>query len=477
MVVSDESRFHLCPDDHRRQVWRRSGYRDYPAFPIARHTGSQQGVMVSTSSSNRVAKSETEEDESSEYVTATDHSPHSPQRMPGRKKGPSEEDDVPTSFESFSSPSKSSIHHKSSESPPSLLKDGADLQAEERLDNCLYYDKKLLMQKYVFAFRVTLNLLVTKSGNGDLDLFAKSGNGSPRRTADADDVSIYLSAALPPDDLESSDESTKKETPPTTPSTESEEGVTPFHKVPHDTSGTPDSDRTSDITALFDPSPEPLSSLQEPQTVIEIRSEATSEEILSVGNDDDEMDRIDDEDSFPRGNGSRSERGGSESSESSSVLSGLQDMENVVKYGGGMERLQMGSFMPLDIRKTADELSTVSEVSEESSKNGMIRVRKDGTTDRRGQSHPPQCTTSREDRQIVGMAVTDRSVTSRTVAQHIESVTHHSRVTLSAVYSSGLSARCPLLGLPLTQNHRRLSHQWCDERRMWVAEWNEVVFT
>ncbi|GFV25072.1 transposable element Tcb1 transposase [Trichonephila clavipes] len=35
----------------------------------------------------------------------------------------------------------------------------------------------------------------------------------------------------------------------------------------------------------------------------------------------------------------------------------------------------------------------------------------------------------------------------------------------------------PLLGLPLTQNHRRLRHQWCDERRMWEAEWNEVVFT
>ncbi|GFV24884.1 transposable element Tcb1 transposase [Trichonephila clavipes] len=27
------------------------------------------------------------------------------------------------------------------------------------------------------------------------------------------------------------------------------------------------------------------------------------------------------------------------------------------------------------------------------------------------------------------------------------------------------------------QNHRRLRHQWCDERRMWAAEWNEVVFT
>ncbi|GFT66506.1 transposable element Tcb1 transposase [Trichonephila clavipes] len=42
---------------------------------------------------------------------------------------------------------------------------------------------------------------------------------------------------------------------------------------------------------------------------------------------------------------------------------------------------------------------------------------------------------------------------------------------------SDLSARCPLLGLPLTQNHRCLRRQWCDERRMWVAEWKEVVFT
>ncbi|GFV45960.1 transposable element Tcb1 transposase [Trichonephila clavipes] len=42
---------------------------------------------------------------------------------------------------------------------------------------------------------------------------------------------------------------------------------------------------------------------------------------------------------------------------------------------------------------------------------------------------------------------------------------------------SGLSARRPLLDLPLKQNHRRLRRQWCDERRMWVAELNEVVFT
>ncbi|GFY20683.1 transposable element Tcb1 transposase [Trichonephila clavipes] len=100
--------------------------------------------------------------------------------------------------------------------------------------------------------------------------------------------------------------------------------------------------------------------------------------------------------------------------------------------------------------------------------------------DRRGRSHPPQCTTSREDRQMVRMEVTDCSVTSRTVAQHIESVTHHSVSTCTirrCLQKNGLSARRSWLGLPLTQNHRRLHRQWCDERRTWAAKWNEIVFT
>ncbi|GFU78225.1 transposable element Tcb1 transposase [Trichonephila clavipes] len=105
---------------------------------------------------------------------------------------------------------------------------------------------------------------------------------------------------------------------------------------------------------------------------------------------------------------------------------------------------------------------------------------KGGTTDRRGRSHPPQCTTSREDKQIVRMTVTDCSVTSRNIAQHIESVTHHSvsaRIIRRRLQQSCLSARRPLLGLPLTQSHRRLRHQWYYERRVWASEWNEVVFT
>ncbi|GFW16125.1 transposable element Tcb1 transposase [Trichonephila clavipes] len=89
------------------------------------------------------------------------------------------------------------------------------------------------------------------------------------------------------------------------------------------------------------------------------------------------------------------------------------------------------------------------------------------TTDRRGRSHPPQCTTSSEDRQIVRMAVTDSSVTSRTIAHHIESVTHHpvpARTIRRRLQQSGLSARRPLLGLSLTQNYRRLRRQWCDKK-------------
>ncbi|GFX25323.1 transposable element Tc3 transposase [Trichonephila clavipes] len=104
----------------------------------------------------------------------------------------------------------------------------------------------------------------------------------------------------------------------------------------------------------------------------------------------------------------------------------------------------------------------------------------EGTTDQSGRHYPPQCTTSREDREIARMVVADRSVTSRTIAQHIESVTHHSvsaRTIRHRLQQSGLSAKRSLLSLLLTQNHRRFRNQWCDERRMWAAEWNEVVFT
>ncbi|GFX58200.1 transposable element Tc1 transposase [Trichonephila clavipes] len=46
IVFSDESCFHLCPEDNRRRVWRGPGQRVYPVFTIAGHTRPQQGFMV-----------------------------------------------------------------------------------------------------------------------------------------------------------------------------------------------------------------------------------------------------------------------------------------------------------------------------------------------------------------------------------------------------------------------------------------------
>ncbi|GFV70778.1 hypothetical protein TNCV_1946881 [Trichonephila clavipes] len=64
------------------------------------------------------------------------------------------------------------------------------------------------------------------------------------------------------------------------------------------------------------------------------------------------------------------------------------------------------------------------------------------------------------------------SISERRVANNLSA-----RTIRRHLQQKGLSARRPLLGLPLTQNHRRLRRQWCDERKMWVAELNEVVFT
>ncbi|GFX09997.1 uncharacterized protein TNCV_4101361 [Trichonephila clavipes] len=46
IVFSDESHFQLCPDNHRRRVWRHLGQRADPVFPIAFHTSPQPGVIL-----------------------------------------------------------------------------------------------------------------------------------------------------------------------------------------------------------------------------------------------------------------------------------------------------------------------------------------------------------------------------------------------------------------------------------------------
>ncbi|GFW93260.1 transposable element Tcb1 transposase [Trichonephila clavipes] len=75
------------------------------------------------------------------------------------------------------------------------------------------------------------------------------------------------------------------------------------------------------------------------------------------------------------------------------------------------------------------------------------------------------------------IAVMNHAAPSRTIAQQIQSITHHSVSTHTIrrrLLQNGMSARCPLLPLPLTGNHRRLRHQWCDKRRTWTTERNDV---
>ncbi|GFV46749.1 transposable element Tc1 transposase [Trichonephila clavipes] len=90
------------------------------------------------------------------------------------------------------------------------------------------------------------------------------------------------------------------------------------------------------------------------------------------------------------------------------------------------------------------------------------------TTDQRGRSHPPHCTTAHDDTWIEREVEMDHTGTSRTIAQQIQSVTHHSVSGCTIrrhLQQSEMSKRCLLLRLPLTGNLKRLHHQWWDERR------------
>ncbi|GFX28977.1 transposable element Tcb1 transposase [Trichonephila clavipes] len=97
------------------------------------------------------------------------------------------------------------------------------------------------------------------------------------------------------------------------------------------------------------------------------------------------------------------------------------------------------------------------------------------TTNWRGRLHPSRCSTASDDRRIVCMVVMDHAATSRTKAQQIQSITHH--LVRRRLQQSGTSPRCPLLRLPLTENHRHLRRRWCDERLLWTMEWNDIMFT
>ncbi|GFT86198.1 transposable element Tc1 transposase [Trichonephila clavipes] len=94
------------------------------------------------------------------------------------------------------------------------------------------------------------------------------------------------------------------------------------------------------------------------------------------------------------------------------------------------------------------------------------------TMDRRCRYSPPRCSIALDNRWIVRISVMDRPSIPRTILQQNQPVTRHSLSTRTIRYrlkQCFISARCPLLRLSFTGNHRCLRCQWCNKRRAWTT--------
>ena len=105
--------------------------------------------------------------------------------------------------------------------------------------------------------------------------------------------------------------------------------------------------------------------------------------------------------------------------------------------------------------------------------------REEGHMQRRAGTGPHNVTTARDDRHLVRMAVTDRTVSSTMLSRRWSTATDLD-LSVSTVrhclLSAGLVACMPLRRLPLSRDHQCLRLQWAHKRRHWRAEWQNVVF-
>lgn len=104
----------------------------------------------------------------------------------------------------------------------------------------------------------------------------------------------------------------------------------------------------------------------------------------------------------------------------------------------------------------------------------------EGNTERHAGSQRPPITNARQDRHVIRSALWDRSTTSQTLSRELGSYAGRqvsARTVRRRLQQHGLSARRPLLRLPLTLRLRQARLQWCIQRRTWTQEWRRVVFT
>ena len=99
--------------------------------------------------------------------------------------------------------------------------------------------------------------------------------------------------------------------------------------------------------------------------------------------------------------------------------------------------------------------------------------RKEGRMKRRTGTGPRNVTATPDDRHLIHMAVTDRTV-STTVLSRLWSTATGLGLSASTVrrilLRAGLVSRMPLRRLPLSRDHQRLRLQWASERHHCRAE-------
>lgn len=89
-------------------------------------------------------------------------------------------------------------------------------------------------------------------------------------------------------------------------------------------------------------------------------------------------------------------------------------------------------------------------------------------------------TTPRDNRHLIRMAVTERTASSRVLAQHWSTATGalmSSSTVRRRLVQHGLRARVPLRRIPLSLNHRHLRLQWAQQYRAYRTQWQQVVFS
>ncbi|GFS75559.1 transposable element Tcb1 transposase [Trichonephila clavipes] len=101
----------------------------------------------------------------------------------------------------------------------------------------------------------------------------------------------------------------------------------------------------------------------------------------------------------------------------------------------------------------------------------------EGTQVRKTGSGATRKTTRREKRSIVRQALVDTTVTRSTIQADVgvaivpQTISRHHA-------EENLKSKRPFHALPLTQEHRQPSLQWCQDRSMWnVTHWQKVVFS